>query len=188
MSKKFFIFLLGLATLILVLFIVRFSTTEDTWVCQNGAWIKHGNPSATMPTSVCPGAAADETTTYEAAGSQGATTAIGLANPASVNCVDQGGKPQNEKRPDGGEFGVCYFEDNRQCEEWALLRGDCPVGGRKVTGYVTVAGRYCAITGGEYMVTGESDPEKEIGNCKLPGGEICEAEAYYKGDCPIFDQ
>jgi putative hemolysin len=32
-----------------------------------------------------------------------------------------------------GQYGVCFFEDNRQCEEWALLRGDCPVGGKKVT-------------------------------------------------------
>ena len=51
-------------------------------------------------------------------------------------------------RGDGGQIGVCYFEDNRQCEEWALMRGECPVGGVKVTGYVTPAGRYCAITGG----------------------------------------
>ena len=28
------------------------------------------------------------------------------------------------------------------------MRGDCPVGGVKVTGYVTPAARYCAITGG----------------------------------------
>jgi cell wall-associated NlpC family hydrolase len=26
---------------------------EDTWLCQNGTWVKHGNPSAAMPTSGC---------------------------------------------------------------------------------------------------------------------------------------
>ncbi len=26
---------------------------EDTWLCQNGQWVKHGNPSAPMPTSGC---------------------------------------------------------------------------------------------------------------------------------------
>ena len=29
-----------------------------------------------------------------------------------------------------------------------MLRGACRVGGLRVTGYVTPAGRYCAITGG----------------------------------------
>jgi hypothetical protein len=32
---------------------------------------------------------------------------------------------------------VCVFGDNRQCEEWALMRGQCPAGGIRVTGYVT---------------------------------------------------
>jgi len=27
--------------------------SEDTWICENGTWIKHGNPSASMPTSGC---------------------------------------------------------------------------------------------------------------------------------------
>jgi putative hemolysin len=58
-----------------------------------------------------------------------------LANPASENCVAVGGTRSIENRVDGGQFGLCLFEDNRQCEEWALLRGDCPVGGVKVTGY-----------------------------------------------------
>ncbi|HKE84686.1 MAG TPA: DUF333 domain-containing protein, partial [Vicinamibacterales bacterium] len=77
-----------------------------------------------------------------------------LANPASTHCVEQGGKLGIERRPDGAEFGVCFLEDNRQCEEWALLRGECPPTGAKITGYNTQAGRYCAITGGRYAVTG----------------------------------
>ena len=45
-----------------------------------------------------------------------------LANPASVNCTQQGGTLTIERRPDGGQFGVCTFPDNYQCEEWALMR------------------------------------------------------------------
>jgi len=30
-----------------------FSGDEDTWLCQNGQWVKHGNPSAPMPTEGC---------------------------------------------------------------------------------------------------------------------------------------
>ena len=26
---------------------------EDTWICQNGIWVKHGNPSAGMPLKPC---------------------------------------------------------------------------------------------------------------------------------------
>lgn len=29
------------------------SGDEDTWLCQNNQWIKHGNPSAPMPTTAC---------------------------------------------------------------------------------------------------------------------------------------
>ena len=105
------------------------------------------------------------------------------ANPASENCVKVGGRVAIERKPDGGEIGVCYFEDNHQCEEWALLRGQCPVGGRRITGYATQAGRYCAITGGEYTVVTGNDAGDEHGNCVLPGGQKCEAEAYYRGSC-----
>ncbi|MDD5710797.1 MAG: hypothetical protein PHV43_01705 [Candidatus Colwellbacteria bacterium] len=29
------------------------SGPEDTWLCENGEWIKHGNPSASMPEEEC---------------------------------------------------------------------------------------------------------------------------------------
>ena len=80
------------------------------------------------------------------------------ANPASQNCAQQGGKLAIERGPDG-EIGVCLFEDNRQCEEWALLRGLCPAGGIRVTGYATPEERLCAIRGGQYTNAGE---------CRIP--------------------
>ncbi|MCU0487655.1 MAG: beta-Ala-His dipeptidase [Anaerolineales bacterium] len=106
-----------------------------------------------------------------------------LPNPASQNCVEQGGSLAIETRGDGGQFGVCYFEDNRQCEEWALLRGDCPVGGVKVTGYITPAGRYCAITGGEYSISTGGGTDDEQGACTLTDGSQCDAWEYYNGTC-----
>jgi putative hemolysin len=110
-------------------------------------------------------------------------TAPGIANPASVNCEKQGGALTIEEHGDLGQIGVCYFEDNRQCEEWALLRGECPVGGVKVTGYVTEAGRYCAITGGVYNVTGDTGADPEQGTCTFPDGSQCDAWDYYNGIC-----
>ena len=105
-----------------------------------------------------------------------------LANPASQNCVTQGGTLKIERRPDGGQYGVCVFTDNYQCEEWALFRGECPKNGLRVTGYVTPAGRYCAITGGRYTVVTEN-AAGETGVCSLPGGKTCDAAAYYAGTC-----
>ncbi|HEU5153244.1 MAG TPA: DUF333 domain-containing protein, partial [Gemmatimonadales bacterium] len=78
------------------------------------------------------------------------TAGVRLANPASKNCVDKGGTLAIEQDPNGGQFGVCNFPKNHQCEEWAMLRGHCPVGGIKVTGFVTPASRFCGITGGQY--------------------------------------
>lgn len=105
-----------------------------------------------------------------------------LANPASQNCARQGGTLQVERRGDGGQYGVCVFTDNYQCEEWALLRGECPKSGLRVTGYATPAGRYCAITGGRYTVVGESS-RSEQGVCSLPGGKTCNAAGYFAGTC-----
>jgi putative hemolysin len=111
------------------------------------------------------------------------TTQPGMANPASENCTAQGGTLTIETRGDGGQYGVCYFEDNQQCEEWALLRGECPVGGVKVTGYVTPAARYCAISGGTYAITGNSGQDDEQGTCTFKDGSQCDAWDYYNGMC-----
>lgn len=121
--------------------------------------------------------------TWLAACSVPGTPTAQLPNPASQNCATQGGELRIETRLDGGQYGVCVFEDNYQCEEWAMMRGDCPVGGVKVTGYITDAGRFCAISGGEYTVTGNSGAENEEGLCTFKNGKVCEAAAFYNGTC-----
>jgi len=108
---------------------------------------------------------------------------LGLANPASVNCEKKGGTVVIQKRGDGGEYGVCVFADNRQCEEWAMYRGDCPEGGIDTTDYVTAAALYCAISGGEYAVTDKSGLEDEQGTCSFKTGKTCDAWEFYNGTC-----
>ncbi len=100
---------------------------------------------------------------------------IGLANPSSVNCIDKGGTLNILKKDDGGEYGVCVFEDNKQCEEWALFYGFCPVGGVMVTGYNSKESKYCAIIGGEYK-------EKDS-LCVFNNGAECDVKELYTGDC-----
>ncbi len=100
---------------------------------------------------------------------------VGMANPASANCVQQGGELKIVTKADGGQYGICYFMDNRQCEEWALMRGACPVGGFKVTGYENEQQVYCAITGGTVDV---------LKKLCVSQGQDCGLEEYYSGDCP----
>ena len=114
-----------------------------------------------------------------------------IGNPASINCAKKGGELKMEETP-RGTIGVCYFQDNRQCEEWALFRNECPKEGVKVTGYCTKAARYCRIIGGEYetktvwIANTESDYSKEPGTYKLPNGKICDAWKLWTGDCPSY--
>ena len=54
--KKIYLITGGVLIVIMaVLAILRFSSSEDTWLCVDGQWIEHGRPSAAMPTSPCPG-------------------------------------------------------------------------------------------------------------------------------------
>lgn len=53
-----------------------------------------------------------------------------MANPASVNCVQSGGKSEIRKDAKGGEVGYCVFPDKSECEEWAYIRGECKPGAK----------------------------------------------------------
>lgn len=48
-----------------------------------------------------------------------------IANPASVYCINNGGNLSIREDVDGGQYGVCVFSNNSECEEWAYLRGEC---------------------------------------------------------------
>lgn len=103
-------------------------------------------------------------------------TVFALPNPASSHCIHLGGKLVIQTRGDGGQYGVCLFEDNRQCEEWALFRGNCPLGGIKITGYAMPAGVYCAITGNQVVMSKS--------RCVLLNGTPCDLKKFYNGTCP----
>jgi len=85
------------------------------------------------------------------------TKAPDLANvtpqSAAQNCETLGGTRRVERGADG-EIAVCVFPNKRQCEEWALLLGNCPRGGIDVSGYATTSERHCAIRGGRMTIPG----------------------------------
>ena len=50
---------------------------------------------------------------------------VGLANPASVYCADQGGTSVSRETAQG-TVSDCHLPDGRIIEEWALFRADHP--------------------------------------------------------------
>lgn len=56
------------------LFTVRFlfGGSEDNWICQNGDWVKHGNPSTSKPSTPCAGptSGVEQGTTVQPTGQQ----------------------------------------------------------------------------------------------------------------------
>lgn len=52
---------------------------------------------------------------------------VDLANPASKFCIENNGKLDIRVNKIG-EYGVCIFEDNSECEEWDYLQGNCNIG------------------------------------------------------------
>lgn len=98
-----------------------------------------------------------------------------IPNPASQNCIEKGGKLIILKRGDGGQYGVCLLPDGKQCEEWALFRGDCPAEGITLDDSLSAEERYCLITGG--IILGNAS------QCQLPTGKICDLKDLYGGKC-----
>lgn len=72
-------------------------------------------------------------TTLSLLASMASTMAFALANPASVNCLKEGGTLKIVKDSRQNEYGLCQWpatasDASSECEEWALLRGKCKKG------------------------------------------------------------
>ncbi|MBU0998313.1 hypothetical protein KJ570_02190 [Patescibacteria group bacterium] len=55
MKNKFYILLVSLLSVFAIVFVLRFviGGDEDTWLCENGEWVKHGQPASDHPSSGC---------------------------------------------------------------------------------------------------------------------------------------
>ena len=53
---------------------------------------------------------------------------LGLPNPASKFCEDQGYTVEIRTAADGSQAGYCIFPDGTECDEWAFFRGECGPG------------------------------------------------------------
>lgn len=66
MKRPVLVVLTSIAVIICVGLVVRFvfGGNEDTWICDHGAWVQHGQPSSAKPTTACPGANANANVPY----------------------------------------------------------------------------------------------------------------------------
>lgn len=56
MKKNTIILVSIIAIIAIAILSLRFlGGNEDAWICQNGEWVKHGNPNTPMPSELCEG-------------------------------------------------------------------------------------------------------------------------------------
>jgi len=53
MKNKLQVIGIILIIIFIIVFGARFLSGEDNWICKDGQWIEHGNPSSGMPTTGC---------------------------------------------------------------------------------------------------------------------------------------
>ncbi len=94
---------------------------------------------------------------------------VGLANPASVYCEEQGGKLEFRTDEAGGTVGICIFEDGSECEEWAYFRGECQLGQSS-----TLAGTdWDLVTYGDQMPVPDAVPTIQFTETEINGSTGC---------------
>jgi putative hemolysin len=86
--------------------------TMETKSCPDGSFVSRQAPSCQF--APCPGEDKSQ-----------------MANPASVNCEQNGGTLDIRTGADGGQTGYCKFSDGSECEEWQYFRGECKSGDNK---------------------------------------------------------
>jgi putative hemolysin len=110
---------------------------------------------------------------------------IGMPNPASVYCEEQGGTLEM-REGEGGTVGFCIFEDGSECEEWAFFNGECAIGDSiEIIGMPNPASVFCEEQGGTIEM--REGGAGALGFCIFEDGSECEEWAFFNGECAIGD-
>lgn len=176
---------LSIATFVVIFVIfvrIFFGGAEDGWICADGNWIRHGNPSSGKPDLGCGIEKENEKSISRK------EVIIPQEPPREViYCKNRGGKIEYRKNGAGEEYAVCVFLFGRECETNSYLDEECPPQGALITGQATPQARYCITMGGEYRATRDKNykTKKEIGNCVFvsSSGKICKAIDFWIGKC-----
>ncbi|VVB98433.1 Uncharacterised protein [uncultured archaeon] len=113
--------------------------TQEAKLCSDGSYVGRTGPNCTF--AACPQLVGNDSDAHGCKASAGyswcestqkcirvweenCTASAGIANPASVNCINHNGTL--EIRDNGsGQVGYCKFLNGSECEEWAYFRGEC---------------------------------------------------------------
>ena len=102
---------------------------------ENGGTLEIREDDSGGPVGYCvfdDGSECEEWTYYRGQCSPGdsLTGNVGLPNPASVYCEENGGTVEIREDESGGQVGYCIFPDGSECDEWAYFRDECAPGGK----------------------------------------------------------
>jgi putative hemolysin len=102
---------------------------------------------------------------------------IGMANPASVFCIAQGGESKIIAGGDSAQLGLCILKDGTICDEWAYFRGECPE--KHVCTEAEKTAEACTM---EYMPTCGDDGVTYGNKCSACASK--KIDSYTPGECP----
>lgn len=116
--------------------------------------------------------------------------AMNMVNPASAYREEQGFKLEIRNAQDGGQYGVCVFKDDSECEEWAYYRDECKPGDMDAAppptpspaGNANPASTYCVEQGGTSEIRTAGDGSQS-GVCLFPNGSECDEWAFFREEC-----
>lgn len=112
---------------------------------------------------------------------------VGMANPASLFCVENSFESQIMYDPTGGEYALCVFTDSTACEEFAYLRAECGTSN-------PIFSSYCAMNDGDLSKESVDGEQTEMFNalsertyevCTVADIACTDNEYYTSGTCPF---
>ena len=127
------------------------------------------------------GTAATRKTTTKKNNNNSKSPSIGMTNPASSYCVEQGGESIIVKSQNG-EYGVCKLKDGTAMEEWEYYRSsnnNSAVKPEKPIGMANPASVFCDDKGGK-SVTEKDKNGNERGVCRFNNGTKVDEWDYYR--------
>lgn len=118
MKKTWLIIIIVLVAIGGFLILARLLTGEDSWICDNGQWVKHGAPSSPMPSKPC---GSQNTNTAQLNANTNTSQANANQNVNAANDCDQ-----REKQIMALISAANYCQAASDCVAVAIY--DCPFG------------------------------------------------------------
>ena len=103
--------IIGILKIFSGILIARFSANEDTWICVNNRWEKHGNPTSPIPLSGC-GDSQEIQTNFQKSGYL-SDREVDRANDGIYLIYEEPGKPALSAKLKFDGKSVCILEKEK---------------------------------------------------------------------------